>query len=71
MPSKSFTWDVAITIAAADVKPAETGPDMKSIRKPLQDEIKKKKKHVTISNYLFGTNAVRIYYWRGVPISVA
>lgn len=34
MPSKSFSWDVAITIAAADVKPAETGPDIKSIKNP-------------------------------------
>lgn len=34
MPRRSFSWDVAITIAAADVKPAETGPDIKSIRNP-------------------------------------
>jgi len=34
MPSRSFSWDVAITIAAADVNPADTGPDMKSMRKP-------------------------------------
>lgn len=34
MPSRSFSWDVAMTIAAADVKPAETGPDMKSIKNP-------------------------------------
>lgn len=38
MPSKSFSWDVAITIAAADVKPAETGPDMKSIKNPETHE---------------------------------
>lgn len=34
MPRRSFNWDVAMTIAAADVKPAETGPDMKSIKNP-------------------------------------
>lgn len=34
IPSRSFSWDVAITIAAADVKPAETGPEMKSIKNP-------------------------------------
>lgn len=34
MPRRSFSWDVAMTIAAADVNPAETGPDMKSIRNP-------------------------------------
>lgn len=36
MPSKSFSWEVAITIAAADVKPAETGPDIKSIKNPIK-----------------------------------
>lgn len=40
IPSRSFNWDVAITIAAADVKPAETGPDMKSIRNPMKCTIK-------------------------------
>lgn len=34
MPRISFTWLVAIIIAAADVKPTETGPDMKSSKKP-------------------------------------
>lgn len=34
MPRMSFTWLVAMIIAAADVKPTETGPDMKSNRKP-------------------------------------
>lgn len=37
IPSRSFSWDVAITIAAADVKPAETGPEMKSIKNPEND----------------------------------
>lgn len=36
IPSRSFSWDVAITIAAADVKPADTGPDIKSIKNPIQ-----------------------------------
>lgn len=60
MPSKSFTWDVAITIAAADVKPAETGPDMKSIRKPLQDEIKKKKN--TLQSVIICSEQMRCGY---------
>lgn len=34
MPRISFTWLVAIIIAAADVKPTETGPDIKSNKKP-------------------------------------
>lgn len=34
MPRISFTWLVAMMIAAADVKPTETGPDIKSNRKP-------------------------------------
>lgn len=33
-PRTSFTCDVAIIIAAADVNPADTGPDTKSIKKP-------------------------------------
>lgn len=34
MPRISFTWLVAIIIAAADVKPTETGPDIKSNKNP-------------------------------------
>lgn len=33
-PSRSFTCVIAITMAAAEVKPAETGPEIKSTRKP-------------------------------------
>lgn len=33
-PRISLTCDVAITIAAADVNPTATGPDIKSIKKP-------------------------------------
>lgn len=33
-PMISFTCVVAMMIAAADVKPTETGPEMKSITKP-------------------------------------
>lgn len=43
MPRISFTWLVAIIMAAADVKPTETGPDIKSNRKP--DE---KRKYINI-----------------------
>lgn len=35
-PRISLTWDVAIMIAAAEVNPADTGPEMKSIKKPLK-----------------------------------
>ena len=38
MPRISFTWLVAMMIAAADVKPTETGPEMKSNRKPNERE---------------------------------
>lgn len=34
MPRISFTWLVAMIMAAADVKPTETGPDIKSIKNP-------------------------------------
>ena len=34
MPKMPFSWETVMVIAAADVKPAITGPDMKSIRKP-------------------------------------
>lgn len=37
IPSISFTWDVTIMSAAADVKPDETGPEIKSIRNPETD----------------------------------
>lgn len=37
IPSRSFNCDVAITIAAAEVKPADTGPEMKSIKNPAND----------------------------------
>lgn len=47
----SLTWDVAIIIAAADVKPAETGPDMKSIKKP--EKKVQKKKNLGISHLKF------------------
>jgi len=33
-PKTSLTWDVAIIMAAAEVKPADTGPDIKSIKNP-------------------------------------
>lgn len=33
-PRTSFTWDVAMIMAAAEVNPADTGPEMKSIKKP-------------------------------------
>lgn len=33
-PRISFTWLVAMMIDAADVKPTDTGPDMKSNRNP-------------------------------------
>lgn len=35
MPRTSFTCDVTIISATADVKPDETGPDTKSIRNPI------------------------------------
>ena len=34
IPKISFTWDVKIISATADVKPEDTGPDTKSIIKP-------------------------------------
>lgn len=34
MPKMSFTCDVKIIKAAADVNPEDTGPEMKSIIKP-------------------------------------
>lgn len=34
----SFTWLVAMIMAAADVKPTETGPEMKSIKNPERKE---------------------------------
>lgn len=34
MPNTSFTWEVTIIRATADVKPEDTGPETKSIRKP-------------------------------------
>ena len=34
IPSRLFSWDEAIVIAAADTKPAVTGNDMNSTRKP-------------------------------------
>lgn len=33
-PKMSLTCEVAIIMAAAEVNPADTGPDMKSIKKP-------------------------------------
>ena len=33
-PSRLFTWLVAMVSAAAEVKPAITGTEMKSIKKP-------------------------------------
>lgn len=35
IPRISFTWLVAIIIAAADVNPTDTGPDIKSMRNPV------------------------------------
>lgn len=37
-PRMSFTWLVAMIMAAADVKPTETGPEMKSIKNPERKE---------------------------------
>ena len=34
IPSRFFSWDEAIVTAAADIKPAVTGTDMNSTRKP-------------------------------------
>lgn len=36
IPNKSFTCDVTIIRAAADVNPEDTGPDTKSIRNPIR-----------------------------------
>lgn len=35
-PNKFFTWAEAIVTAPADVKPATTGVDTKSIKKPTK-----------------------------------
>lgn len=35
-PNKSLTWVVAMMMAAADVNPTDTGPEMKSKRKPVE-----------------------------------
>lgn len=42
IPNKSFTCDVTIINAAADVNPEDTGPDTKSIRNPIRVQLMKK-----------------------------
>lgn len=41
IPKTSFTCDVTMIKAAADVNPEETGPDMKSITNPVDITNKK------------------------------
>jgi len=65
IPSKSFSWDVAITIAAADVKPADTGPDMKSIKNP----IKPKKLILVIQFYVHRSHIGKAFWSSKKPRS--
>lgn len=37
MPIMSLTWDTTMSMATADVNPAFTGPEMKSIKNPVFD----------------------------------
>lgn len=41
IPNMSFTWDVRIISATAEMKPEDTGPEIKSIRKPEKEEYDK------------------------------
>lgn len=37
IPIMSLTWDTTISMATADVNPAFTGPEMKSIKNPMYE----------------------------------
>lgn len=41
MPNMSFTWDVRIISATAEMKPEDTGPETKSMRKPERQKYHK------------------------------